>query len=132
MRKVLAFVASGLILAVLSVGLVSPASAHQGALSGRWTSTDHDGSHQLLDIRGSGHSTYAMKLFDDSATGACDGMPARVVGPGSVSGNDLLMRGTLVCLPGGNPFRGRISVAFTYSPEADTLTDESGVVWYRS
>jgi Flp pilus assembly pilin Flp len=133
MRNLLALVASGLIVAALSVGVVSPASADQGGLSGTWTSIDNDGSHQTLEIRGSGRGgTYAMKLFDESATAACGGRPAQLAGPGSVSGNDLLVTGALVCLAGGNPLTGRITVAFTYSPGADTLADEFGVVWHRS
>ena len=133
MRRIIALVASGLVVAALSVGVVSPASADQGVLSGTWTSTDTDGSHQTLEIRGSGRDgTYAVMLFDESATAACGGRPARLAGSGSVSDNDLLVTGALVCLPGGNLLEGRITVAFTYSPGADTLVDEFGVVWHRS
>jgi len=131
MRRVLFAVTCSLVLAVISVKVASPASAQQGVLSGTWTSTDHDGSNQQLDIRGSGKGSYAMRLYDDSATGACGGSPARFVGRGVVDGNELLMRGTLVCLPGGSHL-GRINIGFVYSPETDTLTDETGVTWYRS
>ena len=48
-----------------------------------------------------------MIYFDESATNACDGDPVRVSGPGFVDGNELVMVGSIVCLPGGNPFRSR-------------------------
>lgn len=91
---------------------------------------DLDGSHQTLDVRGSGH--HAMFLFDESATTACNGTPAHVQGSGVVDGNSLVMTGPLTCVPGGNPLRGPVSLGFQYDPGTDTLTDDSGVTWYRA
>ena len=119
--------------AVLTAGLLgAPASAAPGDLAGTWTSTDIDGSNQRLDVRGSGTSSYAIYLFDDSATGACDGDPAKLIGTGILDGSDFSTMGTLVCLPGGNRLRFRIDYGFVYSASADTLTDDAGVVWTRS
>jgi hypothetical protein len=116
---------------VLSVG--AWASPRDDVFRGSWTSIDIDGSHQTLDIQGSGQSGHhAMVLFDDSATTACQGSPARVQGSGLVDGDSLLMTGTLTCMPGGNPVRGRTSVRFVYNPGTDTLSDDSGVTWYRA
>lgn len=106
-------------------------AAHPSVFRGMWTSTDLDGSNQTLRISGSGRGAFGMFLFDDSATGACDGRPAHFVGSGRADGTLLVMRGALVCLPGGNPLRGRIAIAFNYSPGTDTLVDESGVSWQR-
>jgi hypothetical protein len=122
-------------LAVLGAVVMSGATAAQlgDPFRGRWTSTDFDGSHQMLDIRGAGRTGhYALSLFDDSATTACEGSPAHLRGSGVVDGDSLVMTGTLVCRPGGNPLRFRTSLAFTYDPGTDTLTDESGVAWDRA
>ena len=111
---------------------VTRLAADTDVFHGTWSSTDLDGSHQKLSIRGSGPGIHAMRLYDDSASVACDGFPAHVQGTGSVEGNSLVMTGTLTCQPGGNWLADRISLSFTYSPGTDTLTDESGVTWVRS
>jgi len=121
-----------LFFASASVVLAPPASATSGALAGSWTSVDTDGSNQTLDIMGTGNPTYSMIYFDDSATSACDGNPARVSGPGFMDGNELLQVGPIVCLPGGNVFRTRISISYVYDPGTDTLTDAFGIVWHRA
>jgi len=110
----------------------SAATAKAGALSGTWTSIDNDGSSQTLDITGSGQGSYAMFLTDDSATSACGGALAKLVGSGTSDGDLLQMSGALVCLPGGNVLRGRVGILFVYAPATDTLTDETGVTWHRS
>jgi len=132
MRRFVLAVTCSVMLALVSSGAVSPASAQQGVLSGTWTSVDIDGSSQQLRISGSGQGRYGTVLFDDSASQACGGAPARFVGSGSADGTTLQMTGTVVCLPGGNVLGSRITLSFVYSPTTDTLTDESGVVWYRS
>ena len=120
-------------LVAASVGLTSTAaSAATGALAGTWTSIDNDGSTQTLDITGAGHQAYSMVYVDDVATSACDGDPAQIAGPGFTQGEDLVMVGSLVCLPGGNFLRTRITILFDYDAGADTLTDSFGIVWERS
>lgn len=125
-------IASG-ILAIAALALTPPASAAPGNLAGSWTSVDVDGSHQTLRIRGSGKPVYAMFFRDDFTSGACGGPPAKVVGHALVRGQELLMRGTLVCHRGGNPLPGeRISMGLHYDAGNDTLTDGAGVVWERA
>ncbi len=125
-------------LAVLAAGVavLAPATAAaasgSGPLAGTWTSTDTDGSHQTLDITGSGNRVYSMVYVDDSATGACGGDPARFSGPGFVDGDSVLMVGTLVCQPRGNPLKGRLEVSFQHDAEADTLVDDFDIVWSRA
>jgi hypothetical protein len=119
---------------IIGAALQAPSAfAAQGNLAGRWTSVDLDGSNQTLMITGTGNPTYAMFLQDDETSGVCDGAPAQLVGPGDVDADRLVMLGTLVCLPGGNPIPGtRIIYSFEHDSAADTLTDFTGVVWHRA
>ena len=108
--------------------------AAQQAFRGTWTSTDVDGSNQILWIRGSrqtGH--YAVRLFDDAATAACAGAPARAQGSGIIEGETLTWTATVTCPgTGRGPATGRIGpLALTYDEATDTLVDDSGVVWHR-
>lgn len=130
-RMLLSLVLSAALTA-LTVATASPADARGGELAGTWTSVDLDGSHQTLRISGGGTPAYAMFLHDDFTSGGCGGLPANFVGSGTVDGNQLEMTGALICLPGGNPVRGRISIGFEYDATADTLTDVTGVVWERA
>jgi hypothetical protein len=128
MKKTVLSVAAGLVLAMLP----ATAWASSGGLAGSWTSVDADGSLQTLDITGSGQTAYSMVYVDESATGACDGARARVSGPGFVDGDVVVMYGTLVCLPGGNVFRSRLTLSYEYDPDTGTLTDSFGIVWHRA
>jgi hypothetical protein len=118
---------------VVSVGmLAAPASAKPGNLAGNWESVDLDGSHQTLRIKGAGKHVYSMFYFDDRTSGICGGSPAKVVGRAVAEGNVLTGRGTLVCLPGGNPLPAqKITGSYEYDLGTDTLTDSWGVVWER-
>jgi hypothetical protein len=73
MRRFVLAVTCSVMLALVSSGAVSPASAQQGVLSGTWTSVDIDGSSQQLRISGSGSGR---------STARCCSMtsPARPVG----------------------------------------------------
>lgn len=126
----------GATLGALVIGVAfsaAPASAKPGNLAGSWVSVDIDGSNQTLRIKGAGNHVYAMFYRDDRTSGICGGTPAKVIGRGVADGNELAARGTLVCLPGGNPFPGqRITVTYHYHAGNDTLTDSSGVVWRRA
>ena len=133
MRRIVLVGMCSLVLVAAVLGVGASASPNDDVFRGSWTSIDTDGSHQTLDIRGSGKSGhYAVVLFDDSATRSCHGSPARFQGPGLADGNSLLVTGTITCMPGGNPLKGRISIRFVYHPRTDTLTDDSGVTWYRA
>lgn len=123
--------AVGVALAACAVaGTAAGAAAAGGQLSGTWTSTDNDGSSQTLRITGSGLETYAMSLYDASAS-VCGGAPAGVVGTGQRDGDTVTFDGALQCRPGGNFLRGRLTLGFEYSAADDTLTDDTGVVWTR-
>ena len=132
MKKTLFSFAAAAIFVCVSAILAPTAWAASGGLAGTWTSLDTDGSTQTLSITGSGDKVYAMVYDDESATGACNGAPARIVGPGFVDGNVVVFEGTLVCLPGGNPFRSRLTLGFGYDAGTDTLTDSFGIVWHRA
>jgi hypothetical protein len=132
MKRASLWIALIVSLGFASAVLAPTASAASGELAGTWTSVDSDGSNQTLDIMGSGNQVYSMIYFDESATSACDGDPARVSGPGFVDGNDLVMVGTVVCLPGGNQFRSRFDISYDYDAGTDTLTDAFGIVWHRA
>jgi hypothetical protein len=132
MGTTLSRAATGFLLASGTVLLATPAaSAAGGPLAGTWTSTDTDGSHQTLVVTGSGQRAYAMVYTDDAATDACQGNPARLSGPGFVDGSDVHMQATLVCLPGGNQIRERLTLTFRYDNGSGTLTDDFGIVWDR-
>lgn len=124
--------AVGVVLAAVSTALAPPALAAEGSLAGTWASVDTDGSNQTLSITGSGRRVYSMVYFDESASSACAGAPARVAGPGFVDGDSVYLVGTLVCLPGGNPFRERLTISFDYDAGTDTLTDGFGITWERT
>ena len=127
----LAFVMT--VLAFGAAALSTPAAAAPGNLAGTWTSVDLDGSNQTMRIRGAGKPVYAVTLRDDFTSGICGGPPAKLVGHGAVDGDELLVRGPLVCLHAGNPVPGeRILLSFEYDAGTDTLTDASGVVWERA
>jgi hypothetical protein len=122
-------------LAALAAGavlLAPPATAAGGALSGTWTSTDTDGSHQTLVVNGSGTRAYSMVYTDDEATGACGGAPARLSGPGYVDGDSVTMMAVLVCVPGGNVLHERLTLGFHHDAGSDTLLDDFGIVWERA
>lgn len=133
MNRATRSIAASLILAA-TCAVLTPvaASAASGPLAGRWTSIDADGSTQTLDIRGSGRTVYAMTYVDDAATNACGGNPARLSGPGYTDGSDVVMVASLVCLPGGNVVRERLTIEFHYDGGAGTLTDAFGIVWHRA
>jgi hypothetical protein len=128
MKRTVLSVAAGVVLAFLP----ATAWASTGGLAGSWTSVDNDGSLQTLDITGSGEKAYSMVYYDESATGVCDGAPARVSGPGFVVDDGVVMFGTLVCQPGGNVLRSRLTLAYEYDAGTDTLTDSFGIVWSRT
>ena len=118
--------------AILPLVASAPAHAGSGALAGTWTSVDSgDGSSQSLLVRGEGTRAYAVTYADESAS-VCGGPPAVVAGPGSFDGTRLEMVGVLTCRPGGNIFRERITLGFTYMAGSDTLVDDAGDVWTRS
>lgn len=130
MRKTLALICTAIVIGISLTG--SAEAANQSPFLGSWTSVDTDGSNQWLSINGGGSDNFSIYLYDESATTACGGAPARVTGAGTAFDDDLVMLGTLSCAPGGNVLRSRLTLDFHYDSTTDTLTDFSGVVWHRT
>jgi hypothetical protein len=126
MKKTHISIAAG---ACVSAILASRAWAASGGLVDAWTSADTDGSTQTPSITGSGGSL-SDGLRRRVSRRHLTRRPARIVGRGFVDGNEVVMEGTLVCLPGGNPFRSRLAIGFRYDAGSDTLTDSFGIVWH--
>jgi len=123
----------------LAVALVMAASptwgpgaqaAQGGGYAGDWVSVDTDGSNQTLQVRGSGQGAYGVVYRDDDAT-TCDHDPASLTGSGDVVDGEMVVTGSLVCVPGGSQFHRLIEVGFVYDSETDTLVDDFGVIWTR-
>ena len=132
MKRLAAMTAGAALVLSSIVGSPTVAGAASDAFRGTWISTDVDGSSQWLTIGGAGTvGLHSVRLLDDSAS-VCGGSPATVEGQAAGTGTSLTMAGVVTCRPGGNPFRSRITIAFEYSPDADTLTDSFGVTWHRS
>lgn len=121
----------GGVLSALSFVAAPDVSAGVDVFDGTWTSTDTDGSHQVLTVRGSGPGRRAVALSDDAAS-VCGGEPARVSGSATVDGTTLVLRGAVTCHPGGNPFRGPVTITWVTGLTTGTLVDEFGVTWERS
>ena len=133
-RAALATTAFALAATALVASTGSAAAAPTDFL-GRWTSTDSDGSHQTVWIRGtSAHQprNVAVTYRDDVASRACDGDPAKVTGTGRFDEDVLHVRGALTCTPGGNHVHGRIDLGWTYDAGNDTLVGFDGIVWERA
>ena len=127
-RRMLAVAAS----ASFALGVATSAAASAGTgFVGSWSATDHDGSNLSLSVQGGGSGHYAVRERDEAAT-VCGGAPAQVVGAGTADGAFLGVPVTLTCLPGGNVFRQRVFISFTYDANSDTLTDNEGVIWTRT
>jgi hypothetical protein len=129
-----AFAAAVIISAsVLAPGVSSAATSDPFA--GAWESNDSgDGSYQTLDVYGSGTGgKHGTRLNDTVASRACDSQPANVQGPGFVSGDEMVVFFTVTCPGSGKgPTTGLVGPAvFTYDPDSDTMTDDSGTVWHR-
>ena len=123
-----------LIVALTLLALAAPAATAADGFRGTWTSTDTDLSNQTLWINGSGQTgRYAVSLYDDAASQACGGAPARAQGSGWAEGDTLYWGGTVTCPgTGRGPVTGRIGIAaLMYDADTDTLIDDAGIVWYR-
>jgi hypothetical protein len=131
MPRIRSLVACGAVLSIIQVLAAPVASAETDVFGGTWTSTDTDGSHQQLDVRGSNPVTRAVSVYDDAAS-ICGGAPARIPGAATIDGETMIMTGVLACIPGGTPLPGRVTIAFDYDGSTDTLTDEFGVTWFRA
>jgi hypothetical protein len=125
----------GLLLAALALAIAMPAATLAAppatAFAGTWTSTDFDGSTQLLVVAGGGRPSV---VFQDFYASGCDtfGGPAThwvAAGVGSVDGNALFIDyHKSGC---GRFLQGGYSDAYWYDAGTDTLTDTVGITWTR-
>jgi hypothetical protein len=121
--------------ALLTVAFtVNAVAAPADPFTGRWTSTDTDGSQQILTFGGSG-STRSVNYFDDGAS-VCGWQAggAPIAGTyhttGDVDGSTLTVSPTTGSCSGGGSFSVP-AVQFTYDSSTNTLLDSFGVTWYR-
>jgi hypothetical protein len=120
--------------AALTFALASTAAAATPSdpFKGAWTSTDTDGSDQMVSFGGNG-ATRAVHYFDAGAS-VC-GWPAvnataTLTGMGVVSGTSLTVEAAGKCNGGsGQPLSS--TVTYTYDSGTNTLLDSFGVTWYR-
>lgn len=113
-------------------GSAAAVPAPEPGFAGTWESIDVvDGSFQTLRISGSTQAgTYGTQLHDTVAQ-VCGGGPADVQGPGRLD-VQLFVTFTLSCPGGSSPLHGRVgTLVYAYHTGSDTLTDDSGNVWYR-
>jgi hypothetical protein len=116
--------------------LVSSAGAISDPFVGKWSSTDTDGSYQILTIGGGNGSSYHIRVYDFGAS-TCGLDPetgdflyaASIEGTFSLSNGMLSGTLPLYCQTSPPTFDGDAFLQFTYDPATDTLVDNFGVVW---
>ena len=135
MRLVSSALATGLIITASVLASPAASSATTDPFAGGWESIDvADGSYQTLNVYGSGTGgRHGTRLHDTVASQACDSQPANVQGPGFVSGVEMTVFFTVTCPGSGRgPTTGLVGpIVYTYEPDSDTMTDDSGTVWHR-
>jgi hypothetical protein len=119
--------AAALTLALVTNALAAPSDPFKGV----WTSTDTDGSNQMLSFGGSG-DTRAVHYFDAGAS-VC-GWPevnatATLIGTATVSGSSATADLAGQCNGTGQSLAS--TSTFTYDSGTNTLTDSFGLTWYR-
>lgn len=118
---------AAIVATVTVVGLGSAATAGEDVFGGTWTSTDLDGSSQVLVITlRSAPGQYLVQL-EDSASSLCSGLP--VVGDGSASASGQTLSGTITlrCTP--SKTYPNIPFTMTYQPGTGVVVDGLGVTW---
>ena len=124
-----ALLAAALLLLALAVS--AGGGRARGPFEGRWTSTDTDGSTQILDV-GAGPSPGVR--FEDLMASGCanngdDSVDFRAVGHGAVLADRLV-----VGFPGGGCHTWQVpAFSSTYQRDASTGTmiDGDGITWTR-
>jgi hypothetical protein len=115
---------------------VSRAGAASDPFVGSWTSTDTDGSYQILTIGGGSDSLYHVRYYDFGAsTCGLDPTTGEILYAASIEGTLSLsnsrLSGTLplYCQTAPPTFDSNAFLQYTYDPATDTLIDSFGVVW---
>ena len=121
---------------LMMAALVSTAGAASDPFVGKWTSTDIDGSYQILTIGGGSGSSYHMRVYDFGAsTCGLDPDTGDFLYAASIEGTLSLPNGMLsgtlplYCQTSPPTFYSNAFLQFTYDPTNDTLVDNFGVVW---
>src|SRR5919106_1481085 len=130
----------GLARAFLSGPEPRPAEQPTSPFVGTWVSTDLDGSAQTMTVRTAGETAVEIVGRDDSASVRAGG-PSTTTGTGRLDGATELVipSPVLSCDDGsepevesGPPLEEQLrNLTFVHDLEADTLTDNFGVVWDR-
>lgn len=129
------FVITAVMLMFMSA-FVSTAGAASDPFVGNWTSTDTDGSYQILTIGGGADGSYHVRYYDFGAsTCGLDPETGEILYAASVEGtlslSGYMLSGTLplYCQTAPPTFRHNSTFLYIYDPETDTLIDIYGVVW---
>ena len=127
-RRSFALTGVALSLAVLA----TPVSAASSQFAGIWTSTDTDGSSQMLTVSGGARPSV---VYQDFYASGCDnfGGPATHwvgAGRGEVDGDTLWVEfHKSGC---GTFLQGGYGDFYEYDSGTDTLVDSFGIVWSRA
>jgi hypothetical protein len=123
-------------LLVIITAFVSSARAAPDPFVGYWTSTDTDGSYQILTIGGGSSSSYHIRVYDFGAsTCGLDPETGDFLYAASIEGTLSLSNGMLsgilplYCQTAPPTYDGNAFIQYTYDPATDTLVDNFGVVW---
>ena len=115
---------------------VSTAGATSDPFVGKWSSTDTDGSFQILTIGGGSGSSYHIRVYDFGAsTCGLDPETGEILYAASIQGTLSLFNGMLsgtlplYCQTTPPTFDGDAFLQFTYDLATDTLVDNFGMVW---
>jgi hypothetical protein len=123
------------VLLIMATFVVS-ADATSDPFVGNWTSTDTDGSHQILTIGGGSDGSYHVRYYDFGAS-TCGLDPttgeilyaASAEGTLSLSGYTLSGTLSVYCQTPPPSFHNDFTFQYIYDPETHTLIDSFGVVW---
>jgi hypothetical protein len=125
-------VAMAMLLVVWTVSFAGGGSGVRSGFGGRWTSIDHDGSTQTLQVEAG--PTPDVQYVDQMASGCVenrdDSFVFHAAGRGSVSGDRLV-----VAFPGGGCHTWQVAaytVTFLLDRSSDTLVDGDGTTWHRA
>jgi hypothetical protein len=129
------FVVTVVVLMIVAA-FVSSAGATSDPFIGNWTSTDTDGSSQILTIGGGSGNSYHVRYYDFGAS-TCGLDPttgeilyaASAEGSMTLSGNTLSGTLAVYCQTAPPTFHNDYTFQYTYDPATDRLIDSFGVVW---
>ncbi|MGH2653172.1 MAG: hypothetical protein ACRDHV_02335 [Actinomycetota bacterium] len=121
---------------LLGLGAWPAGAAPADPFLGVWESVDIDGSNQRLSFGGGG-TTKQVNFRDDNATGGiCEsgGGWFMARGTGEVDGDTIsgVWESENIRCQDRTNVTDDVDFEFVHDPETDTLSDPSGVTWFRS